>query len=84
VLLCFDVSCQVLRLRLAGTRNQQISRKNIWLGISTNHSREMLQFQPDTSAHQKVNIFIGQRSKLFLTRPMFLKNEKRERKISFL
>ncbi len=62
MLLCFDVLCQALCLRLAGTRNQQIGRKNIYLGISTNHSREMLQFQLDTSARCKVNIFIGQRS----------------------
>ncbi len=64
MLLCFDVSCQALRSRLAGMRNWQIGRKNIYLGIIMNISREMLQFQLDMSARQKVNIFIGQRSNL--------------------
>ena len=58
-----DVSCQVSCLHQpVDKRNQQIGRKNIYLGISTNHSREMLQFQLDMSARCQVKIFIGQRS----------------------
>ncbi len=62
VVLCFDVSCQASRLRQLV---QEISkfREIIYdLGISTNQSRKLLLFLLYTSARQKVNFSVGQRS----------------------
>jgi hypothetical protein len=50
----------------AGTRNQWIGRNKYRLGISTNQSRKLLTFLPDTSARQKVNFSTGQRSNYYI------------------
>jgi hypothetical protein len=46
------------------------------LGISTNQSRKLLTFLPDTSARQELHIFIGQRSRAYLVLYGKIKEEK--------
>jgi hypothetical protein len=57
----FDVSCQASCLRQL---LQEISELTEIIGISTNQSRKLFTFLPDTSARQKLHIFIGGRSKI--------------------
>ncbi len=45
-------------------RNQRVGRNKYSLIISTNHSRKLLTFLPDTSAHWKVIFTSGRRSTL--------------------
>jgi hypothetical protein len=63
--LCFDVSCQASRSHKLVGEISKLGEIIYHLGISTNQRRKLLTFLPDMSSHQKLHIFIGQRSSAF-------------------